>query len=401
MSFFHDDLFFGTTLGQKKRQEAPPILIPPPSVENMEQRHAFRDTIHEKTLEHRKIEPHGGMADTGRNIVNVLRDREHVGAKHCILKPPSSPSRSMTYPMTVEREVQVFAEYSSVTKYHSSYLHHLGGGQEQQESPSAAVSTISIAFSPDSHTMASTHGDHTVKITCSLTGELLQTLEGHPRTPWTVKYHPTKTNIVASGCLGCQVRVWDWKEGQCKQMVRLDHAIISLSFHPSGHVLAIASGSRLHFWDYNNYGGQEQQDSDTNNDTRGALTEVEQRHMLRCVHFPPSGTTVIVGGTNPPTDEQRRRGRGGGMSGGGMSFYLRLWDFDLNAALHPEEQDARDVRTLSRTALRLQRKALSNVSCIEMFLFLLYGSVSNSCYPNLHSVVSTAKNLCTTSALVQ
>ncbi|KAK1743747.1 WD40 repeat domain-containing protein, partial [Skeletonema marinoi] len=54
------------------------------------------------------------------------------------------------------------------------------------------------------------HGDHTVKITCAHTGKLLRQLEGHPRTPWTVKYHPTNYRIVASGCLGCQVRVWDW-----------------------------------------------------------------------------------------------------------------------------------------------------------------------------------------------
>ena len=73
-----------------------------------------------------------------------------------------------------------------------------------------AVSTISLSFAPDGRTLASTHGDHTVKITCCETGRLVRNLEGHPRTPWTVKYHPVDSNIVASGCLGFQVRVWDW-----------------------------------------------------------------------------------------------------------------------------------------------------------------------------------------------
>jgi WD40 repeat protein len=73
-----------------------------------------------------------------------------------------------------------------------------------------AVSTISLSFSPDGRTLASTHGDHTVKITSCHTGKLVRNLDGHPRTPWTVKYHPTDSNIVASGCLGFQVRVWDW-----------------------------------------------------------------------------------------------------------------------------------------------------------------------------------------------
>lgn len=181
-------------------------------------------------------------------------------------------------------------------------------------------------------------------------------------------------------------------------MIRLDHAIISLSFHPSGHILAIASGSRLHFWDYDNYGGE--QEGNNNNNGRGALTEVEQRHMLRCVHFPPNGTSLIVGGTNPPTDEQRRRGRSG-MSGGGMSFYLRLWDFDLEAALHPEERDARDVRNLTRTALRIQRKALSNVrNRLQAVVYIVhYEKVTHLRFAVF--VCSAATDICAASALVQ
>lgn len=349
----------------QRTEEARHAPSPPPSHQIMEERLSFRDSIREQTLQHRRVQLHVGMGDTGRNISLVLRDREQYGARHAILKrrPTSTtnePRRSMTYPMTVLWEVQTFAEYSSVVRYQSSYLHHLGDnhGEEEEDRPASAVSTISISFSPDSQTMASTHGDHTVKITSCNTGRLLQTLEGHPRTPWTVKYHPTNTHMLASGCLGCQVRVWNWKERACLRMIRLDHAIISLSFHPSGHVLAIASGSRLHFWDYNNHGGD-----DSNANSRGALTEVEQRHMLRCVHFPPNGTTLIVGGSNPPTEEQRLRSRGG-MSGGGMSFYLKLWDFDLTAALHPEERDARDVLT----TLRLHRKALGNVSRLKVVL---------------------------------
>lgn len=58
-------------------------------------------------------------------------------------------------------------------------------------------------------TFASTHGDHTVKIICFETGRILQTLVGHPRTPWSVKFHPTDPRYVASGCLGFQVRCGD------------------------------------------------------------------------------------------------------------------------------------------------------------------------------------------------
>ena len=57
--------------------------------------------------------------------------------------------------------------------------------------------------------VASTHGDHSVRVTDIATGKCLHTLRGHPRTPWSIAYHPSYSNIVASGCLGGQVRIWD------------------------------------------------------------------------------------------------------------------------------------------------------------------------------------------------
>lgn len=44
-----------------------------------------------------------------------------------------------------------------------------------------------------------------MKITRFLDGKVVQTLRGHPRTPWTVKFHPKDSRIVASGCLGYEV----------------------------------------------------------------------------------------------------------------------------------------------------------------------------------------------------
>ncbi|XP_065622674.1 uncharacterized protein LOC111988041 [Quercus suber] len=48
-------------------------------------------------------------------------------------------------------------------------------------------STIAAAFSPDGRTLASTHGDHTVKIIDCQTGRCLKVLSGHRRTPWVVR----------------------------------------------------------------------------------------------------------------------------------------------------------------------------------------------------------------------
>lgn len=409
------------------RREISSSLVPNPSSKAMETRGAFRQSIKDQTSRYRIIHSHGGIGVTGCNIVWSLWDRERRGARACVLAPRRQTQlrhdnnnctsddnrdsevyqqadsgeaavppavqkkqplgRGENYPMNIFRELRTFAEYCSVVRYQSSYFHHLGGneanevsfahdnintnGREQGEqrltTSSPNVSTISIAFSPDAHTMASTHGDHTLKITCCSTGRLMQTLEGHPRTPWTIKYHPKNSSIVASGCLGFQVRVWDWPENACLQMIRLHHAIISLSFHPTGHILAIASGSRLHFWDYNNHGAYGLTQEDNNGkpvrlSTRGALTEVGQRHMLRCVHFPPGGKTLIVGGINPTPDDPRKPPGRGGVGGGNMSFYLRLWDFSVEAALHPYTGDRNGpTNENSRGYPLVQQNVLNNV----------------------------------------
>ena len=59
--------------------------------------------------------------------------------------------------------------------------------------------------------VASTHGDHSVRLSAIATGRCKHALIGHPRTPWTVAFHPCFEGILASGCLGGHVRVWDLK----------------------------------------------------------------------------------------------------------------------------------------------------------------------------------------------
>jgi WD40 repeat protein len=112
------------------------------------------------------------------------------------------------------------------------------------------ISTISIAISHDGYKLASTHGDHTIKIFDLITNSQLHSLHGHPRTPWTVKFNPINANIIASGCLGFEVRVWDLVSGVCMNMIKYDCCIITLAFHPSGDFIALSSGPNLHIWDW-------------------------------------------------------------------------------------------------------------------------------------------------------
>ena len=116
-----------------------------------------------------------------------------------------------------------------------------------------------------------------------VTNNLYKTLSGHPRTPWTVKFHPNNSRYVVSGCLGFEIRLWDITTGQCLHQATLRHAIISLSFHPFGDLIAIASGNSVYLWDYQN---------------RVPIIAIVCPTSLRCVYFTSKGTRILIGQSN-------------------------------------------------------------------------------------------------------
>lgn len=146
-------------------------------------------------------------------------------------------------------------------------------------------------------------GDHTVKLSSCSSGKLVRVLSGHRRTPWVVRFHPRKPNLLASGSLDHEVRLWDADTGQCiarhtfgEHLAAGPHAtasgrlrrvpaagcccracrclpsslpqqavnpacwpasaalagkpIASLAFHVSADVLAIGCGHKLYMWEY-------------------------------------------------------------------------------------------------------------------------------------------------------
>lgn len=171
--------------------------------------------------------------------------------------------------------------------------------------PPTTKSTISVAFSPDLKRFASTHGDHTVKVVDFESGRVAATLVGHPRTPWTVKFHPFLPDVVASGCLGFEARVWDARERRCVRRAEFDRAIISLSFHPAGDILAVAAGTSIYLWHY----------------ATGAAPrrEFTHPHPIRCLRFLPSRDAIIVGAANNGANEG---------DAPRITFQLMLCDFD-------------------------------------------------------------------------
>ncbi|RWS08620.1 activating molecule in BECN1-regulated autophagy protein 1-like protein [Dinothrombium tinctorium] len=156
--------------------------------------------------------------------------------------------------------------------------------------PNSVRSTFLMVFSPDGKKVGSTHGDHKIYISSVKTGKIIRTLEGHPRTPWSLAFHPTLCNILASGCLAGEVRVWDLKSGACEIWVNSHGSVIaSLSFHPVDYVILIATYNELHFWDWRQ-----------SHEPFLTLTTPSEKEKVRFVKFDSTGTKIITGISNIP-----------------------------------------------------------------------------------------------------
>jgi len=125
--------------------------------------------------------------------------------------------------------------------------------------PPATRSTYAISFSADRKYAAASTGDHNIHIIQVNDGKLIKTLSGHTRTCWSVVFHPTNPNLLASGDLSAEVRVWDisdpnngYESWQHEVNGSNPHSKISISltFHPFDNVLLIAVQNELRIWDW-------------------------------------------------------------------------------------------------------------------------------------------------------
>lgn len=155
--------------------------------------------------------------------------------------------------------------------------------------PSTTKPTFIMTFSPDGQKVASTHGDHRIYICDLNSGKLLDTLEGHPKTPWCLAWHPSNKDILASGCLAGEVKVWDLKSRACETFTSYNNSIItSLDFHPRERILVIATANDLLFWDW------------SESEPFAKTSTMHDKEKVKYVMFDSSGTKLITGISNPP-----------------------------------------------------------------------------------------------------
>ncbi|XP_072765111.1 uncharacterized protein [Anoplolepis gracilipes] len=180
---------------------------------------------------------------------------------------------------TSTRELEPIAEANLVLRDHKELKCSL---------PGVPRATFLMVFSPDGTMVASTHGNHNVYITEISTGRNIRILSGHPRTPWCIAFHPSSSQILASGCLGGQVRVWDLSGGSEIWNADSHTVIASLAFHPFKRLLVIATYNEIHFWDWSK-----------SQPFAVAATKTD-KEKVRYVAFDNLGRKLITGIANTP-----------------------------------------------------------------------------------------------------
>ncbi|KAK7024144.1 WD domain, G-beta repeat [Halocaridina rubra] len=197
---------------------------------------------------------------------SILLARREVASRY--------PQATVNHLHRVTEETLVYRKYS----------------QTSCQLPGAPKSTFLMVFSPDGSKVASTHGDHNIYVSEVKTGHCICTLEGHPRTPWCVAFHPASNEIIASGCLGGEVRVWDLKGGSEVWTTEKDTVIASLAFHPTDQVLVIATYNEIYFWDW------------FQPEPFASISTGDEKEKVRYVKFDPLGHKLITGIANTIID---------------------------------------------------------------------------------------------------
>jgi WD40 repeat protein len=112
-------------------------------------------------------------------------------------------------------------------------------------------STWCVAFSPDGNLLASSSQNDNIKLWDVTTGQCLKVLRGHTGGAFIVVFSPCGRLLISGGS-DSDIRVWDLSSGECTQVLQgHENGIFSLALSPDSNILASGGNDKtIKLWEF-------------------------------------------------------------------------------------------------------------------------------------------------------